>query len=348
MTGYFHRVQAQTATRFWINNVTREETVLSIEAGARGCTQNPSFPYKMLTTADQGERSYVYGLLDPILKRQKDDNIAQIELQRELVIRIAKAFLPIYENSGGREGYVSIQGDPFHEDVDTIVKSAEFNCVAPNIMAKVPVTEDGLKAVGILAKKGIPINATEVMSVKQALDVCEIYTKAVTGMFKPPVIYYSHISGILDEYLKNIVNENKINISSDALWHAGIAAAKKTHRLTRERGYNVGFIGGGARGLHHFTEMVGADAVVTINWKGTAENLINDNPFVIQRFYMPTPDSIIDELCEKIPDFRKAYFIDAIKVSEYEHFGPVMLFRTMFEDAWKDANTLIAERRKII
>ncbi|MCL2058681.1 MAG: hypothetical protein FWH01_06430 [Oscillospiraceae bacterium] len=346
MNGYFHRVQAATATRFWINNVTREETRLAIEAGARGCTQNPSFPFKMLTTQDPNEREYVYGLLDPIIVRQPDDNAAQMELQRELVKNIARAFMPIYESSGGRDGYVSIQGDPFREDAETIIKSAEFNCVAPNIMAKIPVTPDGLEAIKALAPKGIPINATEVMSVRQALDVCEAYAGATAGMKAPPVIYYSHISGILDEYLQNNVKEQNIDISKDALWHAGIAAAKKTHRLTRERGYGaVGFIGGGARGLHHFTEMVGADAVVTINWKGTAEELINGGTIVTQRFFMPTPESVIDELCEKLPDFRKAYMLDAISPNEYEHFGPVALFRTMFEDAWRDANTLIAERR---
>jgi len=348
MQSYFHRVQAQTATRFWINNVTREETRLAIGAGARGCTQNPSFVNKMLTTPDHDERAYIYGLLDPILKSVPDDNDAQIALQRELVKNIAKAFWPVYEESGGSDGYVSIQGDPFREDTDSIVKYAEYNCVAPNIMAKIPVTEDGLKAVGILAAKGIPINATEVFSVRQALDVCEVYAGATAGMANPPVIYYSHISGILDEYLQNTVKAKSIYISPDALWHAGIAAAKKTHRLTRERGYNVGFIGGGARGLHHFTEMVGADAVVTINWKGAAEDLINSNPPVVQRFTMPTPESVIDELCAKLPDFRKAYMIGDIEPHEYEHFGPVALFRGMFEDAWKNANTLIRERRKEI
>ena len=35
---YFHRVHAQTPTRFWINNVTREQAHLAIEAGAVGCT----------------------------------------------------------------------------------------------------------------------------------------------------------------------------------------------------------------------------------------------------------------------------------------------------------------------
>ena len=84
--GYFHRVQAQTATRFWINNVTRQEAKLAIEAGAVGCTQNPSFPYKMLSCQDEEELTYTYGLIDPILKNQKDDNEAQIELQRAEVV----------------------------------------------------------------------------------------------------------------------------------------------------------------------------------------------------------------------------------------------------------------------
>ena len=84
--------------------------------------------------------------------------------------------MPLYEQSHGRYGYVSIQGDPLHEDTDTIVRSARFNREAgPNIMCKIPVTEDGLKAIAILAAESIPINATEVMSVRQALDVCEVY-----------------------------------------------------------------------------------------------------------------------------------------------------------------------------
>ena len=89
--------------------------------------------------------------------------------------------------------------------------------------------------------------------------------------------------------------------------------------------------------MHHFTEMVGADANITINWQGTADKLIAENPMVVQRFFMPTPDRVVDELCTKLPDFRKAYFVEAIKPSEYEDFGPVVLFRSSFEDAWSKA-----------
>lgn len=36
---YFHRLNAQTPTRMWINNVTRRQARMAIEAGATGCTQ---------------------------------------------------------------------------------------------------------------------------------------------------------------------------------------------------------------------------------------------------------------------------------------------------------------------
>lgn len=344
--GYFHRVQAQTATKFWINNVTREQTKLAIEAGAVGCTQNPSFPYKMLTFEDRNERDYVYGLLDGIIAEQKDNNTAQIYLQRALVENIAKNFLSIYEKSGGALGYVSIQGDPFREDTETIVQCGLLNHTAPNIMIKIPVTEHGLEAIGILAAKGIPINATEVMSVRQALDVARVYEKATRGMRQKPVIYYSHIAGIMDEYFANYVSDHNVEINPDALWQAGVAAAKITYQMVNDLALPIGFISGGARGLHHFTEMVGANASVTINWQGTADELIKLNPPVVQRFFQPTPPSVINELCEKLPDFVKACFVYAIKPEEYEEFGPVVLFRSMFEGAWENANKLIAQRRE--
>jgi len=342
--GYFHRVRSQTATKFWINNVTLEEAQLAIDHGALGCTQNPSYVYKMLTDVNQS--TYTNAILDKILSQNKDDNEVELKLQKELVKKVAEVFLPVYEESGAKHGYVSVQGDPFKEDVDTIVKSARFNCEAgPNIMAKIPVTKDGLEAIEILAREGMPINATEVMSVKQALDVCEAYKKATKGMKNSAPIYYSHITGIYDEYLAGVAKNQNIDIPADYLWQAGISVAKKIYSIVKERDYAVGFIGGGARGLHHFTEMVGADACITINWKGSADKLLELNPPVVQRFLQPTPYSVIDELSEKFEDYRKAYDINAITVDEYEEFGPVVLFRTSFEKSWKSALEIIKNRR---
>ena len=84
--GYFHRVQAQTPTSFWINNVTREQARLAIEHGAVGCTQNPAYTWKMIT--HQAEKPYTMEKLDEILKVEKDDNEVEIKLQRELVAKV--------------------------------------------------------------------------------------------------------------------------------------------------------------------------------------------------------------------------------------------------------------------
>lgn len=341
---YFKRVSEQTQTRFWINNVTREEAKLAIEAGAVGCTQNPSYTWKMMS--DPNEQEHIQNLLLSIIKEEPDDNEALVKLQRALISEIAEIFMPMYEESKGQIGFVSIQGDPFHEDTETIIRHARYNRAGgANMMAKIPVTKEGLEAIEVLVKEEVPINATEVMALRQAMDVCEIYMEAIHGMNHPAPIFYSHIAGIYDEYLQNYVKANQIDISKDVLWQAGIAVAKKCYWMTQEKSYPVGFIGGGARGLHHFTEMVGSKSNITINWKGTADQLIAQDPPVVQHFLRPTPDSVTDELLEKLPDHRKAYLLNAIEPEEYEEFGPVVLFRTSFEKAWKNALQYIADFR---
>ena len=344
--GYFHRVAAQTPTRFWINNVTRKEAELAIAAGATGCTQNPSYSYKLMKM--DGEKEYVFDTLKKIMEREKDDGEALAHLQKALVSRIAEIFLPIHEKSNGRLGFVSIQGDPLNEDADTIVRLARFNRenAPPNVMAKIPATPNGLEAMHAVLREGIPVNATEVFCMRQALDVCEVYHRATEGMANPPLIYYSHIAGIFDEYMARYVRDNNLDVCPDALRQGGLAVARKIQSVLDDKGFaDVGFISGGARGLHHFTDWVGSRACVTINWLGTAEELVKLNPPVIHTFRAPTPDIVIEELVEKVDVFRKAYFTHAIEPHEYEEFGPVELFRSMFVDSWKGALAEIAKLR---
>jgi transaldolase len=340
---YFHRVAELTPTRFWINNVTEEEAELAIEHGAVGCTQNPTYVWRLLNSP---EKDAVVKLIDRLIRAEKDDNMLLLHLQRDLVARISERFMPLFTQSNGRQGFVSIQGDPFREDLESILKYARFNIEAgKNIMAKIPVTKEGLEAMEVLIAERVPINATEVMAVRQALDLCEMYERITKKIKDPAPVYFSLITGIYDEYLSKYANENQIDISSDNLWQAGISIAKKVHQIVKERKYNAGFIGGGARGLHHFTEMVGSDTSITINWKGTADKLIEQDPPVVQRFLQPTPDSVIDSLVEKLEDYRKAYFINGLEIEEFDNFGPVVHFRKIFEQAWKDALEFIKSRR---
>jgi len=340
---YFKRVEKSTATRLWINNVTKNEADLSIAEGAIGCTTNPTYCWRILT--DTEDASYAGELLAKIMDEEKNDNEALVRLQRELVEEIARRFYPLYESTGGKLGYVSIQGDPFREDKESILRFARFNCTAPNIMAKIPAIPAGLEAAAILAAEGVPVLLTECFAVRQVIDSCEIYEQAIKSLKNPAPMYFALITGIYDDYMQNHVRENNINIDKDVLWQAGFSIAKKVHEIVQQRQYSGKFMGGGARGLHHFTEMIGANASITINWKGSAEELLKLDPPVINRFSQATPHEVIDELTEKLEDYRRAYYINAIEPDEYEDYGPVALFRKMFEDAWEKAVNKIASLR---
>jgi len=343
MSGYFQRVQSLTASQFWINNVSIAEAQKAIDAGSVGCTQNPSYVWKMMSSPD--EKARVDAAFKNAIRHTKNKDIDEIlvHMQRELVSAIAAMFLPLYKSSNGRLGYVSIQGNPFKEDAKTIVHYARFNREAgPNIMVKIPVTEEGLEAVGVCLSEGMPVNATEVMSIQQAMDLIDVYEKATKGLANPPVVYLSHIAGIFDEFISKYVADKQVDILSDITFQGGKIVAKKIRSYMDECRTGVGFINGGARGLHHFTEWVGSDIATTINWKGTAEDLLALDPPVVSRFDNPVPESVLDELLAKLPDFRKAYLLGGIQPHEYEDFGPVVLFCSSFRKAWGDARERVS------
>ncbi len=344
--GYFHRVNQQTPTQFWINNPTRAEAAEAIDAGATGCTCNPSYCQKMIDHPEEG--AYALAILDDAIKTSRDASEAEATLQRKLVKAIADMFATLFEASKGHQGYVSIQGDPIREhDPNVIVQEARLNHeVAPNACIKVPTTRAGLMAMEPLIADGYAINATEIFGVAQAISLCELYARVTKHSSKRPIMYLSHIAGIYDDFLRQYVEHEGIDISRDVLWQAGLAVARRVYQIIHERGYQVTFISGGARGLHHFTEMVGGDVMVTINWVGTADRLLETDPPVVSRLFNPVPQKVIDELMDKLPDFRRGYLEDGLSLDEYESFGPVVLFRDGFCKSWTRVLDLARERGK--
>ena len=342
---YFHRVAALTPTKMWINNVTPEEARTAIAAGAMGCTQNPSYTWKMLN--HQTGRMRALTLLDEVLSDSEDDNEVECILQRKLVQQVAEAFMTVYERTDGAHGYVSIQGDPIHEeDPQVIIDEGRKNRqMSPNIMIKIPATAAGLEAMETLIEENTPLNATEVMGLSQVIDVCEMYEQITSRTKKKPVMYFSLITGIYDEWLTKEVAAQEIDISPDILYQAGLVIAKKVYRFVRDRGYSLGFIGGGVRGLQHFTEMVGGDVCITMNWEGQAEALLELDQPVVARLFNPVQDHVLDTLLANVPGFRQAYMEDGLTVEEYEEYGPVRYFRDMFVSAWENTLDLIAKRR---
>ncbi len=342
---YLLRVVAQSPTEFWINNPTREHADLAIANGASGCTNNPSYTQKMVDHPKEGPGAL--RILDDVIRESDNDDEVAAIFQRRLVGPIAERFMPIYTQHWGDKGFVSIQGDPIHEDdPDVVIREAlENRKVSPNICCKIPTTKSGLAAMEYLVGQDVPMNATEIFGISQAIALCETYVKASQRTGKQPKLYISHIAGIYDDHLRNVVETKHIDISPDVMWQAGIAVFRKLYALKEERGYPGIFVAGGARGLHHVTEMVGGKVCCTINWEGTADALLEQDPPVVYRLFNPVPQKVLDELMEKLPDFRRGYLEDGLEIEEFEEFGPVCLFRSSFIKSWGRVLELIRSRR---
>ena len=328
--GYFERVHRWTPTRFWVNNPTVSQARLAIEAGAINCTTNPTYTAKMLATEEM--RPALTAEIRRAKAETKDAGEAAARVQREAVRMLLKEFKPLHDARPDREGFVSLQGDPNKEhDPGNIIEEALADReMGGNLIAKIPVTRSGLEAIEFLAKKDCPIIATEVMSVSQCVEACEAYRRSGgKGAF-----FVTCIAGIFDDCLKNQLAAGEIHVEKDILFQAGCALMRREYRVMCERDLPGILLGGGARGLHHFTEFVGGRCDITINWTGTADKLLEADGPVINRMDTPTPDYVLDELMAKVPTFARAYTIDGLGIDEYADFPPVALFRSQFEAGW--------------
>jgi len=345
VSGYFHRVAEETSTRFWINNPSRQHLEQGIAAGAVNCTTNPSYCSKLVVS----DADYLHGVIDGVVAQVDDDDAAAEQVYQQTASRVMQLFMPLHQASGGAQGYVTIQGDPrIDEDPADIIRQA-MSCrpLGSNYMAKIPVTEAGLGAIEHLVGESVPICATEVFALSQAIRVCELYERAAAKTGNRPPMFVTHITGIYDQYLKAQVQTEGIDIAPEVLAQAGCIVARKEYRVLKERGYQVTMLGGGARGTHHFTEMVGGDMHITINWS-TAETLIAVDGPVVSRIDAHDDPAIVGELAAKLFEFRSAYYEDALPLHAFKDYGPVVLFRNMFLAGYARLLQEIRARRALI
>jgi len=345
-TDYFHRLHRDTPTRFWVNNPSGADLEDALAAGAISCTTNPAYCAKLLAS----DRDYLHGVIDSVIREEiAEVEAAAVRVYQRASKRILDRFLPLYEQSGGACGFVTMQDDPrLDQDAEATIRCAlENRRLGPNYMAKIPVIHGGISALVACVEENIPICATEIFAVSQAIHICQLYERAAARTGNRPPFYVTHISGIFDQYLGVVAKRDGIKIERAVLDQAGCAIARKEYRLLQTLGGRGILLGGGARGTHHFTEMVGGAVHVTINWSTAQEIMDADTPLVSRLAEgEPSPEAIA-ELREKFPDFRKAYDDDGLTVEEFADFGPVQFFRNAFLNGWYLLLAEVAARRNV-
>ncbi|MGH2824890.1 MAG: transaldolase [Thermoleophilaceae bacterium] len=101
------------------------------------------------------------------------------ELALDDVRRTADLLRPTYDESEGRDGFVSFECTPDLADDSeaTIEQALELwdRLARPNVMIKVPATESGVPAIEELTARGVNINVTLLFSVARYEQVIDAY-----------------------------------------------------------------------------------------------------------------------------------------------------------------------------
>jgi transaldolase len=173
---------ADLGQSIWVDDIRRDtlgDGTLArwIAQGVRGLTSNPTIFEQAIATSE------VY---DDAIRRhegarsESDDLITVTEsLMMEDVVAACDLFRPVYEATGGTDGYVSLEVDPrlAHDTAGTL-RAAERLWAAvgrPNLMIKVPATPAGLPALRHLIATGVNVNMTLLFSRERYRAVVETY-----------------------------------------------------------------------------------------------------------------------------------------------------------------------------
>jgi transaldolase len=92
-------------------------------------------------------------------------------------------FRPVWERSGRRDGYVSLEVDPrlAYETLQTFREAMHLHETVdrPNLMVKIPATRPGLAAIEDVIAKGHSINVTLIFSLQRYAEVAESYIRGI-------------------------------------------------------------------------------------------------------------------------------------------------------------------------
>ena len=322
----------------------------------RGVTTNPSLSLQAI----KDDEPYWKEVTRGIIKSNKgiDKESLFWLLYKEVVRRGSAMFLPLYEATNFREGFLSGQVDPRAAfDKDAMIKQAmDLVTINPNVMIKIPGTKEGYEVIEILTSRGISTNNTLTFVLSQLMDCAKSVQRGLETARKNKVDlsrWRSVITHMEARYgdlggLRDFAKEKGIELSEGDTRLAELAIFKKAYRLIKERNYpskllscslRVGPKVDGVLKLWHLEEKAGANIVVTCPPSFIDEVINFPNPenisFEKGRIDREIPKDVLDKLL-RVPYFERAYAEDGYSRAEYNSHPSLVKTAQQFSKATED------------
>jgi len=321
-----------TASFWWNDSAVLKGMDQAIENGATGVTTNPPLVRRALFADPGFWRPYLQAAKG-LKKAEKIEEIIRL-----VTVEIAKKFLPIFEATKGKQGYVCAQVDPnLQGDADAMITMGKrLSGWAPNIAVKLPATAAGEEAIEELTALGKTTVGTVSFTVPQVLETAlrqqRGIERAKKSGVKPGAVFSVVMCGRLDDYLRDVIKDCKAHIPESDIIQAGTACIKRAFLICRERGYVSTPIPAGLRGAYHVTALAGADMVMSIS--ANIQDMLNTETVFTEHIDEPVAKDVIDRLM-KIPEFVRAYEPDGIKPGDFISYGVTQRTLSQFvESGW--------------
>src|SRR5499433_2469380 len=178
------RILHDLGQSLWLDNITLNLLTTGVlrryidELSVTGMTSNPT----IFDQAIKNSKDY-----DDAIKRKlaqgKSEEKLFFELALEDLTEAADLFRPVYDQTCGVDGWVSLEVSPLlaHDTKSTVAEVKNLHALArrPNLMIKIPGTREGLPAIEEAIFAGIPINVTLLFSDEQYLAAAEAFLRGV-------------------------------------------------------------------------------------------------------------------------------------------------------------------------
>jgi len=168
----------------WLDNISRNLLRTGVlryyidELSVTGLTSNPTiFDHAIKNSNDYDDA------IRSRLAQGKSGERLFFELALEDLTEAADLFRPIYDRTGGVDGWVSLEVSPLlaHDTKSTVAEAKDLHARAqrPNLLIKIPGTKEGLPAIEEAIFAGVPINITLLFSAEQYVAAADAYMRGI-------------------------------------------------------------------------------------------------------------------------------------------------------------------------
>jgi transaldolase len=299
----------------------------------RGCTTNPPLSLQ----AVKSDPVFWNEWIDDLIVSNPDLDGKELAwlTYKEVVRRGADMYVPIYEASKGRFGWISGQLDPrLLTEADRMVRQAEeLSSLSPNVMIKVPASMEGVEVVETLTSKAISTNTTVCFTLPQIMAVADAAMRGVrtaeergVDLSRWRAVITMMVGRLTErEALRQQAARRGIDFSwQDRHWF-GIAVFRRAHQLLSDGGYVSKML---ACSLRHGPVVAGKPRFWDVE-KIAGDIVYTCPPYVLEPLFEigddllfrheikdPVPQDVLDKML-KIPYCIQAYDPNGLALEQF-------------------------------